>query len=110
MEKADSSSPDDNSSGESVDLPCPQHRSNTPRELLPGAAHHITEPASGMLASDILRGADEIAAFLFGDKRCRRKVYNLVESGSLPYFRLGASICARKSVLLAWIANQERGE
>lgn len=63
-------------------------------------------PASS-LSGDILYGADGIAEFLFGDRKHRRKVYNLVETGQLPVFRLGANICARKSVLLKWISTQE---
>ncbi len=59
------------------------------------------------LSGDMLYGADGIAEFLFGDRKHRRKVYNLVETGQLPVFRLGANICARKSVLLDWIGRQE---
>lgn len=59
------------------------------------------------LADDILRGADKIAEFLFGDPAERRKIYHLVEKSQLPVFRLGTVLCARKSVLLAWIAAQE---
>jgi hypothetical protein len=78
-------------------------------ELLDSAAHQITaRPPHGGLAGDILHGADQIAEFLYGKKKCRRKVYNLVDTGQLPYFRLGASICSRKSVLLAWIDEQEK--
>src|ERR1700749_3743237 len=40
---------------------------------------------AGELASDILRGADEIAQFLFGQKRFRRRVYALIERKSFPY-------------------------
>jgi hypothetical protein len=58
-------------------------------------------------ANDMLRGADEIAEFLFGDREQRRKVYHLVATSNLPCFKLGSMICARKSVLLKWIANQE---
>ncbi|HEY3778597.1 MAG TPA: hypothetical protein VGL35_11125 [Rhizomicrobium sp.] len=58
------------------------------------------------LADDILHGADQIAVFLFGDRRQRRRVYYLKESGQLPTFEMGG-ICARKSTLLAWIAQQE---
>ena len=47
-----------------------------------------------MLACDILYGADGIAEFLFGHRKHRRKVYNLVETTRLPHFRLGATICA----------------
>jgi hypothetical protein len=59
------------------------------------------------LADDILRGADEIAEFLFGDKTSRRKVYYLAECTKLPIFRLGSVLCARRSVLLNWISGQE---
>lgn len=61
------------------------------------------------VASEILYGAEEIAAFLFGDRKHRRRVYGRVASGELPVFRIGANICARRSVLLAWIAHQEAG-
>ena len=64
-------------------------------------------PRSVPLAGDILYGADEIAEFLFGDRKHRRRVYNLVESNRLPSFRIGINICARKSILLEWIAAQE---
>jgi hypothetical protein len=60
------------------------------------------------LAVDLLRGADQIAGFLFGDPRQRRKVYHLAETSRLPVFRLGSVLCARKSVLLEWIAQQEQ--
>lgn len=59
------------------------------------------------LADDLLRGADEIAAFIFGERGSRRKVYYLVECTRLPVFRLGSTLCARRSVLLGWIAGQE---
>jgi hypothetical protein len=59
------------------------------------------------LAQDLLRGADEIADFLFGDARQRRKVYHLAETSRIPIFRLGSKLCARPSVLMAWIASQE---
>jgi len=59
------------------------------------------------LAGDLLRGADEIAEFIFGARGSRRKVYYLAETSHLPVFRLGAVLCARRSVLLRWIAGQE---
>lgn len=59
------------------------------------------------LSADLLRGADEIAAFLFGSPGERRRIYYLVETSRLPVFRLGAALCARRSVLLEWIAAQE---
>jgi hypothetical protein len=60
------------------------------------------------VGSDILYGADAIACFLFNDAGHRRRVYNLVNANALPIFRIGATICARKSVLLQWIEKQER--
>lgn len=72
-----------------------RHAART-EELCPDAAHH-----------DILRGADQIALFLFGDKASRKKVYHLAEKTHLPVFRLGSVICARKSTLWKWIEDQE---
>lgn len=94
------------------------NETDTPTVRTPSAEGEfpsIAEPAKPKstalsIAGDILAGAEAIAEFLFGDRRHRRKVYNLVESGQLPVFRLGVNICARKSVLLDWIARQERGE
>jgi hypothetical protein len=59
------------------------------------------------LADDLLRGADEISQFIFGRKGSRRKIYYLAETSRLPVFRLGSVLCARKSVVLRWIAGQE---
>lgn len=58
-------------------------------------------------AKDMLRGAEEIAEFLYGDVEQRRKVYHLVATSHLPVFKLGSMICARKSILLRWVENQE---
>jgi hypothetical protein len=58
-------------------------------------------------AQDLLRGADEITEFLFGDRKLRRRVYHLAATSNLPVFKLGSVICARKSVLLKWITDQE---
>jgi hypothetical protein len=60
------------------------------------------------LAEDLLRGADQIAGFLFGNPGERRKVYHLAEKSRLPVFRLGSVLCARKSTLMIWIEAQER--
>jgi len=59
------------------------------------------------VAEDLLHGADEIAEFFYGDKEQRRKVYHLVATSNLPVFKLGSMICARKSILLKWIEEQE---
>jgi hypothetical protein len=64
-------------------------------------------PPDASVGPDLLRGAGEIAAFLFGDARERRKIYHLAENAGLPVFRLGAVLCARRSTLLSWIAAQE---
>lgn len=58
-------------------------------------------------AADLLRGAEEIAEFIYGDRDERRKIYHLVASSNLPVFKLGSMICARRSVLLNWIRSQE---
>lgn len=71
-------------------------------------------PATGeacpALADDLLRGADAIAIFVFGDVKHRRKVYYLTGEApkGMPHFKMGSVICARKSTILNWIAQQER--
>jgi hypothetical protein len=60
-------------------------------------------------AQDLLRGAKEIAIFLYGDAKFRRRVYHLIATSRLPHFTLGGSvICARKSVLLDFVKQQEQ--
>jgi hypothetical protein len=59
------------------------------------------------LANDLLRGADEIAKFLFGDSAKRRKVYHLAATSNLPVFKLGSMIYARRHVILQWVKDQE---
>jgi hypothetical protein len=59
-------------------------------------------------SKDILRGADAIAEYLFGDRRLRRKVYHLASTSKFPHFKLGSKLCARKSTVTEWIENQER--
>jgi len=56
---------------------------------------------------NLLKGAAEIAVFLFGDARHRRIVYYLVERKQLPIVRLGCRIYARKSTLLRWFRSRE---
>jgi hypothetical protein len=69
--------------------------------------HAVPNETPRELADDLLRGADSIAEFIFGTPGCRRKVYYLAECSRLPVFRLGSVLCARRSVLLNWIAGQE---
>jgi hypothetical protein len=58
-------------------------------------------------AADLLRGAEEIAFYLYGDRNHRRKIYHLVATSRLPVFKLGSMICARRSTLRQWVENQE---
>lgn len=67
----------------------------------------VANNVSQELADDMLRGADEIATFIFGKRGGRRKIYYLAETSHLPVFRLGSVLCARRSVLMRWIAGQE---
>lgn len=62
------------------------------------------EAANDNLAADLLKGADEISEFIGID---RRSTYYAISKKRLPTFRIGASIFARKSTLLAWVADQE---
>ncbi|RUV89190.1 DNA-binding protein [Mesorhizobium sp. M1A.F.Ca.IN.020.06.1.1] len=56
------------------------------------------------LAADILRGAAAIADFLGFE---RRAVYHAVSKNSIPTFRIGEVVCARRSTLTNWIEAQE---
>ncbi|MBI1207899.1 MAG: hypothetical protein GC191_11505 [Azospirillum sp.] len=56
------------------------------------------------LSVDLLTGADEIAAFMFGDPKRRRQVYHLCNNGELPHFKLGALLCSTRSAIKASIA------
>lgn len=60
------------------------------------------------IADDLLRGAEAIAKFLYGEAKQRRKVYHLAATNGIPSFNLGAIVCARKSTLLEWIRAQEK--
>lgn len=68
-----------------------------------------TDEVHPTLADDLLRGADEIAEFVFGSGKHRRKIYYYATDAKarMPVFRMGAIICARKSTLLEWIERQE---
>jgi hypothetical protein len=68
----------------------------------------MSETTELEFSKDLLRGAEEIAKFLFGNRNQRRKVCHLVATSNLPVFKIGSMICARKSVLLNWIEEQER--
>ncbi len=73
-----------------------------------GSGEHETTEHEPEFAKDLLCGAKEIAEFLYEDgKGKRRKIYHLVATSNLPVFKLGSKICARKSVLLKWVRDQE---
>lgn len=62
---------------------------------------------SPSLSDDLLVSAAQIAKYLFGESSQRRKVYHLAAKGGLPVFRMGGHLCARRSIILAWITAQE---
>ncbi|MBX6330043.1 MAG: hypothetical protein IRY89_15885 [Pseudolabrys sp.] len=61
------------------------------------------------LADDLLHGAEAIAEFVFGSPAHKRRIYYYASQSKyrLPVFRIGSVICARKSTLIEWIAQQE---
>ena len=61
------------------------------------------------LSDDLLFGAEEIAEFVFGDRKKRRQIYHLAKHKSIPVFRMGSTLCARRSKLIGWIEAQEAG-
>lgn len=75
------------------------------------AAAQAMRDGTPPLADDLLRGADVIAEFIYGDKKLRKRVYYLHAkakgTGRLPIFKFGATLCARRSTLLAWISERE---
>lgn len=60
------------------------------------------------LAEDLLEGAESIAEWMFGDKSRRRRVYHMAEKTNFPAFKIGETLCARKSTIRQWIADQEQ--
>jgi hypothetical protein len=73
------------------------------------AVHQNATEQTAPFADDLLQGARAIAVFLFGDPREARAVYYRYEKKRLPCFRLGgATIYARKSVLIRYVEAQEQ--
>lgn len=62
-------------------------------------------PSNDNMKDDILKGATAIADFIGED---RRAVYHAINKGTIPTFRIGQNIRARKSTLIEWIESQER--
>ena len=57
-------------------------------------------------AEDLLIGAGNIAEFMLGDRKKRRKVYAM-DKEAYGFFYMGKLICARKSTIRARIAERE---
>ena len=55
----------------------------------------------------VIRGAEAIAEFIFGDRSHRHKVYYLAECSKIPIHRLGSTLCLRPSAYKSWIESQE---
>jgi hypothetical protein len=55
----------------------------------------------------VIRGAEAIAKFIFGDRSHRRKVYYLAECSKIPIHRLGSTLCLQPSAYKGWIESQE---
>lgn len=67
-----------------------------------------------MAETDLLFGAKEIAAYVFGDAKYSGRVYDLQRRSCYPHrfemFTMGGTLCARKSSVEAWYARQEERE
>ena len=61
------------------------------------------------LHNDLMIGADAISEFMFGDatEGNKRRVYHAADKLGLPCFKMGGSLCARRSTILRWIADKE---
>ena len=56
------------------------------------------------LADDLLMGADAIGDFLGVPKQ---RIYYLANTVEIPFFRMGSTVCARRSRLVEWVEDQE---
>jgi excisionase family DNA binding protein len=54
--------------------------------------------------SDLLYGATAIANWL---GLTERQVRDRINKGEIPSFRIGGTICARRSTLATWLAERE---
>lgn len=60
------------------------------------------------IADDLLDGADRVAAFVWGPGTHPRRLYRAMATSSIPVFRLGGRLCARRSSLHAWVRDLEQ--
>ncbi|HZH10569.1 MAG TPA: DNA-binding protein [Microvirga sp.] len=58
-------------------------------------------------STDLLHGMEAIAAFL-GIKK--RQAQHWADTTDMPTFKIGRTVCARRSSLKEWLAKRERGE
>jgi hypothetical protein len=57
------------------------------------------------ISQDLIFGADAIADFLGIE---RRQVYHAHQMEHLPIFRIGSTLCCRKSTIANWITEREQ--
>ena len=77
------------------------------KEMSEQSFHRLDE-LGGTLGNEVLEGARPVSIFVWG-KPLERKLYHIAEtSNTLPLFRLGSKIAARKSVIRATFWAQER--
>jgi hypothetical protein len=55
-------------------------------------------------APDLLYGAKKIAAHL---GMTEKQLYPRIYAGLIPVFKIGATICSRRSTLDKWLADEE---
>ena len=64
----------------------------------------MTDTSNPSAGADLLYGAHAIAEFL-GIKE--RAAYHLIETRRIPFFKIGKTVCARRTSLAARIAELE---
>ena len=66
------------------------------------------------MTPNVLYGAGEIAAYVFGDEDKAGRVYDLWrrhrEPHRFPMFKLGSTICSRRSAIDAWMKAREHAD
>ena len=68
--------------------------------------HGNAEP---VFSDDLMRGADEISEFLYGDRKYRRRVYYLYESeNDVPIAKGRVQLHALKSALRAYFSKKPK--
>jgi len=78
--------------------------SGAKRRPADATTHATTERKHKMDDADLLYGLPAIAGQL---GLSNDQVRHLAKSHGLPTFKLGRSVCARRSTLMAWLAERE---